>query len=191
MPTNAADLSISEDQLNAFGEHLYRAYKTVATGDMADIRPVKEAVMAATGLSAAGFDLYLDELIQLSVVGRSYFNLDLQTETTPPKANGYAKRLRDKQCIIAGHPLYGITVTISPSENVYNGYQAVTWEQVQVLDEIFIDNYQHGAFPKANPKISGPYLITDRKGRWLKHLHNGRQLRYAPDTLLKRKGTAG
>lgn len=35
----------------------------------------------------------------------------------------------------------------------------ITWADVTVGDIVYIDNYQDGDFPRANPQVSGPYTV--------------------------------
>ena len=40
----------------------------------------------------------------------------------------------------------------------------VTWNDVKIGDTVYIDNYQDGQFPKANPRISGPFKVVRGNG---------------------------
>ena len=42
----------------------------------------------------------------------------------------------------------------------YPGYIKVKWSEVTIGDIVFIDNFQRGKFPRANPHISGPYTVA-------------------------------
>ncbi len=35
------------------------------------------------------------------------------------------------------------------------------WAEVEPGQTVYLDNYQGGAFPKAAPMVSGPYLVVD------------------------------
>lgn len=53
------------------------------------------------------------------------------------------------------------------SDPLYDGYQPVTWDDLRDEDVVYIDNYQHGRFPLADPKLSGPYRVFDVQDRRL------------------------
>ncbi len=46
-----------------------------------------------------------------------------------------------------------------------------TWDQLKPGDCVWIDNYQDGKFPTANPKLSGPYRVMSLKYRQLRTLY--------------------
>ena len=76
-----------------------------------------------------------------------------------------------------------------------DGFVSITWADVQDGDTVYIDNYQGGEFPSANPRVSGPYRIVNTKERQLETigwtLSNGysleRKFFYYPNGLLRRK----
>ena len=39
-----------------------------------------------------------------------------------------------------------------------------TWNNIKIGDTIYIDNYQNGQFPKADPQISGPFKVVKGNG---------------------------
>jgi len=47
-------------------------------------------------------------------------------------------------------------------------YRSVKWADLKPGDQVYIDNYQGGRFPNAQPRISGPYYVHHVKGRLLK-----------------------
>lgn len=51
--------------------------------------------------------------------------------------------------------------------SVYHDFQPTIWSRVSFGDTVYIDNWQSGEFPLADPKISGPYLVNDRKNHYL------------------------
>jgi hypothetical protein len=64
--------------------------------------------------------------------------------------------------------------------------KAITWKDVKIGETVFIDNYENGKFPSADPRISGPYTVEvgNGCGRWLKNPRNGRGFMHYPDNLL-------
>jgi hypothetical protein len=70
-------------------------------------------------------------------------------------------------------------------------FKRVTWDDVAIGDVVYIDNYQDGKFPHADPKISGPFTVAvgNGCGRWL-DTKKGTGFGYYPNNLLKRD-TAG
>ena len=61
----------------------------------------------------------------------------------------------------------------------------MTWKDVKIGDTVFIDEYEDGKCPKANPRMSGPYIVVEGNG--CGHcLENqiGRFLMHYPDNLL-------
>lgn len=43
-------------------------------------------------------------------------------------------------------------------------FKPVKWDDVAIGDTVYIDNYQNGQFPKASPKISGPFKVVKGNG---------------------------
>lgn len=43
-----------------------------------------------------------------------------------------------------------------------------TWAEVSEGETVWIDNYQDGKYPQANPRISGPYTVISRHYRTLR-----------------------
>lgn len=43
----------------------------------------------------------------------------------------------------------------------------VTWQDVQIGDTVYIDNYESGLYPSADPRISGPYIVCSPKAHLL------------------------
>jgi len=62
----------------------------------------------------------------------------------------------------------------------------ISWKDVKIGDTVFIDNYEDGKFPKANPRICGPFtvVVSNGCGRCLRN-KNGREFMHYPDNLLK------
>jgi hypothetical protein len=46
-------------------------------------------------------------------------------------------------------------------------YKKVSWCEVAVGDVVFLDNYQGGLYPNADPKVSGPFVVIDVDTRTL------------------------
>ena len=61
----------------------------------------------------------------------------------------------------------------------------VTWNDVAIGDTVFVDNYQDGQFPKASPKVSGPFtvIVGNGCGRCLR-TNKGRMFMHYPNNLL-------
>lgn len=73
-------------------------------------------------------------------------------------------------------------------ENYKAGKVSVSWDDVQPGDIVFIDNYEDGKFPRADPKISGPYVVKTVKDRRLETTWNRRYqstFSYYPNNLLR------
>jgi hypothetical protein len=76
-----------------------------------------------------------------------------------------------------------------------DGFEHVAWADVKKGDTVYIDNYQDGKFPLANPRVSGPYTVIDTETRtletqWLvKWMGRGegikKTFRSCPENLLK------
>jgi len=64
----------------------------------------------------------------------------------------------------------------------------LTWDEVKLGDTVYIDNYQDGKFPKANPRIGGPFEVVKGNGcgRCLK-TQSGKTFMHYPNNLLKGK----
>jgi hypothetical protein len=61
-----------------------------------------------------------------------------------------------------------------------------SWKEVKIGDVVFIDEYEDGKFPKANPRITGPFTVEvgNGCGHCLKNPRNGRGFMHYPDNLL-------
>lgn len=61
----------------------------------------------------------------------------------------------------------------------------VKWADASIGDEVWVDNYQNGKYPQADPKISGPFTVAkgNGSGRWLEK--NGRGFIHYPENLLR------
>jgi hypothetical protein len=46
-------------------------------------------------------------------------------------------------------------------------YRKVTWSEVTVGDVVYLDNYEGGLYPDADPKVSGPFVVIDADTRTL------------------------
>jgi hypothetical protein len=57
-------------------------------------------------------------------------------------------------------------------DSLYDGYERVSWRDVKDGDTVWIDNFEHGKFPKADPKISGPYIVESVERRILRTTWN-------------------
>jgi hypothetical protein len=44
-----------------------------------------------------------------------------------------------------------------------------TWADVSPGQTVYIDNYEGGRFPQANPRTSGPYVVVSTTRRLLRH----------------------
>jgi len=44
------------------------------------------------------------------------------------------------------------------------GFRKATWKEVKIGDVVYIDNFEDGKFPRANPRISGPYTVVVGNG---------------------------
>lgn len=73
--------------------------------------------------------------------------------------------------------------------SIYEKYTNITWADVKRDDIVFIDNWQNGLFPKADPKISGPYRVENTHFRWLETINPSfrfqRSLGHLPNNLLR------
>ncbi len=85
-------------------------------------------------------------------------------------------------------PVMRVKIVDQLSDRLYDPYVNVTWDEVENGDEIFIDNYQRGKFPKASPQISGPYMVVDLASRRLARMQStSAPFMYYPNNLLKEK----
>jgi hypothetical protein len=70
-------------------------------------------------------------------------------------------------------------------------YTKVSWDEVTVGDVVYLDNYEGGLYPAADPKVSGPFVVTDADTRTLSDRRSRRGpvvfLHY-PTNLLVLKG---
>lgn len=96
-----------------------------------------------------------------------------------------------EQAIVIGSPKIepGQTVKINDEGRyviVQLDFKPVTWDDVTIGDVVYIDNYQNGKFPDANPKVSGPFKVAKGNGcgRWLEN-NKGRGMMHYPNNLLK------
>lgn len=64
----------------------------------------------------------------------------------------------------------------------------VTWKDVAEGDTVYIDEYENGRYPKANPRTTGPYTVVCVRTRTLRNQNNGRTMMHYPDNLLSEKG---
>jgi hypothetical protein len=69
---------------------------------------------------------------------------------------------------------------------IQEDFHHVTWDDVKIGDVVYIDNYQSGKFPKANPKVSGPMTVVKGNGWCGRCLQNvsGRTFMHYPNNLL-------
>ena len=70
---------------------------------------------------------------------------------------------------------------------IYDDFVDVSWSDVQDGDRVWIDNYEKGEKPLANPLISGPYLVVSVDRRTLRTLFGKlqRTMMHYPNNLLK------
>lgn len=68
------------------------------------------------------------------------------------------------------------------ADEVYDGTKPVVWAELQVGDRIRIDNYEHGRYPLASPRLSGIYIVKDPKRRHV--LLEGNKRRYKGPLIL-------
>jgi hypothetical protein len=68
----------------------------------------------------------------------------------------------------------------------------VLWDNVSLGDTVYIDNYQHGARPKANPRIGGPFKVVRGNGcgRCLQNIKGSTFMHYPEDLAVLRKSDA-
>lgn len=71
--------------------------------------------------------------------------------------------------------------------DIYRYYIPTTWDKVKIGDTIYVDSYENGKFPKAKPKICGPYKVESAERRILKS-KSGSFMHY-PNNLLERMRT--
>jgi hypothetical protein len=60
------------------------------------------------------------------------------------------------------------------NDDVYAGCTPVTWKDVHEGSVIYIDNYEHGKFPRASPTFSGPYTVVNVERREVRTLYKVR-----------------
>lgn len=72
------------------------------------------------------------------------------------------------------------------------GLEPVAWADVKIGDEVFIDSYQDGKFPQANPLICGPFTVDRGNGcgRWLRNRKGHGFMHFSNDLLRKTNATA-
>ncbi len=65
------------------------------------------------------------------------------------------------------------------------GFRKVTWKDVKIGDVVYVDEYEDGKYPKADPRITGPYtvIVGNGCGHCLESAF-GRFLMHYPDNLL-------
>lgn len=74
---------------------------------------------------------------------------------------------------------------MSNRNKIYEGVRRIDWSKVQPGQQVYIDNFQAGQFPDANPRISGPYTVVDVEGRQLRQRVSGRVFMHYPENLLE------
>jgi len=64
--------------------------------------------------------------------------------------------------------------------------QPILWEDVEIGNVVYLNNYQDGKFPKASPRISGPMTVVvgNGCGRCLCNV-SGRFFMHYPENLLQ------
>jgi hypothetical protein len=76
---------------------------------------------------------------------------------------------------------------------IYAMFDPTTWGRVSPGDPVWLDHYQHGAKPQANPKIAGPFVVINTRTRTLAAVTRSGQTRrvfsHLLDNLLVERST--
>jgi hypothetical protein len=59
--------------------------------------------------------------------------------------------------------IYKIYRVDAPSQDG-DSFRSIAWDAVRIGDVVFIDNYEAGKYPLANPKTSGPFEVAKGNG---------------------------
>jgi hypothetical protein len=65
-------------------------------------------------------------------------------------------------------------------------YKKVSWVEVAAGDVVFLDNYEGGLYPNADPKVSGPFVVVSPTACTLAHPKSPRnpQFMHCPENLV-------